>query len=106
MSSFKSDKDHGMLSGAERGTDRRHETTHVDHDRRKMADRRHMQFGVKFSTPGSLISLEDWLDANCSEPWKLVLLDMDSDLDRKDIQIMFTSEADKNKFVAHYSSQR
>lgn len=106
MSSLKSEQETGHMPGAERRADRRQATTHVDQDRRTSPDRRHMQYGIRFATSGSLITLEDWLYDNCAQPWKLVLLDMDSDLDRKEIQIMFTSEADKAKFVAKHSAKR
>lgn len=88
--------------GIERGEDRRQEHRDVEHDRRVAQDRRNIHFGVKFATTGSLITLEDWLDVHCSEAWRLVLLGMDDDLDRKEIQIMFASKADKDRFVANF----
>ncbi len=59
--------------------------------------------GVKFSTEGPLRTLEDWLDENCADSWKLVLLDLDAEFERKEVQIMFASKTDKDKFIAAYA---
>lgn len=106
MSSDTSKTGGSIQSGTERGDDRRQQSAPVDQERRHGVDRRELQYVVKFKTPGSLVAMEDWLEQNCSHGWKLVLLDMDSELDRKEIQIMFADKADKDKFVAAYSPRR
>ncbi len=103
MSGPKSDSGKSHDTGKERGDDRRVAQQDVTRDRRKESDRRDLRYGVKFVTSGSLVELEDWLDENCSESWRLVFLDMDESLDSKDVQIMFASKSDKDKFVATHS---
>jgi hypothetical protein len=89
--------------GKERGEDRRQEQQPVESNRREATDRRNARFGIKYVTLGSLIEIEDWLDDQCSGIWELVLLDMDDELERKEVQIMFEHKSDKEKFIAQYS---
>lgn len=58
---------------------------------------------MKFSTSGSLASLEDWLEENCTSNWNLVLLDLDDDFDKKVVQVMFANETDKTAFTANFA---
>ncbi len=89
--------------GRERGEDRRQEEQAVNDERRQSDDRRTLRYGIKLKTARSLGELEDWLDEHCSGLAQLVLLDMDDDLNHKDVQIMFEHKSDKEKFVSHYA---
>ena len=90
--------------GQERGEDRRQEHQNISDadDRRGDKDRRDTLFGVKLSTTSSLVDLEDLLDEECTDNWKIIFLGMDDEFDQKEVQIMFASKSDKENFVGSH----
>ena len=84
----------------EADSDRRQEQTAVPQEHRTEGERRKLVYGVQFTTGGSLLSIENWLDENCQGEWAAVLFDMDDDLIRKTINIMFELAEDRERFKA------
>jgi len=75
-----------------------------DADHRIIADRRHgsrrkLTCGILFSTPGAVGQVEDWLDEHCKGDWSLNIENMDDDLIKKSLKILFELETDKQRFV-------
>lgn len=68
--------------------------------------RRRTVYGVEYVTAGSLIDLEDWLDANCQGKWSLGLEGMDEKRVKKTVKILFEEEGDKQRFIAHFAKRR
>ncbi len=61
-----------------------------------------MHFGVRFATTRSVTVIEDFLDAECTGDWHVVLEDIDEDLTRKQVRLMFELEEDKNRFLERF----
>ena len=91
-------------TGLERGDDRRQEHQNIAdaEDRRSANDRRDTTFGVKLSTTTSLVDLQDLLEEECTDNWKIIFIDMDNKLYQKDVKIMFACERDKEYFIANH----
>lgn len=92
----------GVQEGTERGDERRQEQEDVSDDRRKDDDRRTTVFSMKLSTSASLVELEDMLDEECADDWNMIFLGMDDEFFKKNVQIMFVSEIDKNNFIENH----
>ena len=62
-----------------------------------------LKYGVKFKTNNSLIAMQNWLEDNCGKKWSLAIIDIDDDIDQKEVKLLFADETDKSKFVAYYT---
>jgi len=71
-------------------------------ERRKKQDRRAMGLNVPCTTSGSISNLEDWLEDNCKNDFKVVLEKIDDDMVKKHLIIMFKTETDRNTFLDKY----
>ena len=91
-------------AGEERGEDRRQEQQNIAEadDRRSANDRRDTLFGVNLTTTSSLVELEELLDEECTDNWKVIFLGMDDKFDQKEVRIMFARKSDKDHFVASH----
>ena len=92
------------LAGEERGDDRRQEHQDIADavERRVTKHRRETPFGVKLFTTSSLVELEELLDEECTDNWKVIFLGMDDKFDQKEVRIMFARKSDKDHFVASH----
>lgn len=68
-------------------------------------DRRRMSYGVLYTCYGTIGEVEDWLDDHCQEEFHLVIEEMDEDLIRKSLKIMFDSEVDKMLFINDFAKK-
>ncbi len=78
--------------------DRRHDFSGISQDRRTGDERRKLKYGIQFTTDGAINSVEEWLKEHCHGEWNIVLCDMDDDLVKKTIRIMFELSDDKELF--------
>ena len=92
--------------GKERRDERRTTGQDVVQDHRGEANRRKFRYGIKYVTVGSLVKLEDWLDKYCVDQCNIILIGMDDKLEKKEVQIMFITKADKDKFIEEYHKPR
>jgi len=75
-----------------------------DADRRSLADRRQgarrkLTCGVLYTTSGAVTEIEDWLEDNCQGDFSLGIEDMDDELIKKSLKILFELETDKQRFI-------
>jgi hypothetical protein len=96
-------------SGADRrsGEDRRQVSgTPANEERREVErrqeDRRRLAHGVRFATTGAVENVERWLRENCKGQWRIVLDDIDENLARKVLLVMFELPEEKQSFVAAF----
>lgn len=75
-------------------------------ERRKTSDRRKLSHGVAMTTSGSISRVSDWLAEYCEGQFSVGLNDIDEQLRKKKIHVMFELETDKTKFVQNFSSRR
>ena len=62
-----------------------------------------MVHGVLYTCYGAIGEVEDWLDDHCEGEFHLVIEEIDDDLVRKSLKIMFENEADKIVFVEQFA---
>ena len=65
---------------------------------RRSADRRVLRFGLLYTMSGPTSEAQDWLDDNCDGKWGMTLEDLDENLERKTIRVLFELESDKQNF--------
>ncbi|NQV84042.1 MAG: hypothetical protein HQ494_09505 [Rhodospirillales bacterium] len=65
-------------------------------------DRREILFSVICFTSGSIDTIEDWLDDNCEDEWRVVLQGVGEDLTRKKLNVMFKAKVDRAKFDNYF----
>jgi len=58
--------------------------------------------GVLYTCYGSLIDVEDWLDGHCQGAFSFAIDQIDEDLVKKTVRIMFELESDKALFISGY----
>ncbi len=68
-------------------------------------DRRKLVYGVLYNCYGAVGEVEDWLDDHCEGDFSLVIDELDDDLIRKALKIMFSDEADKKRFINEYAKK-
>jgi len=62
-----------------------------------------LRCGVILSTEGAISDVENWLKDHCAGDWELALEDMDEDLVKKSLKILFEREEDKLLFTASHA---
>ena len=67
-------------------------------DSRRSSDRRVLQHGLLFTLSGSTAVVEEWLEDHCDGRWNVTLEDLNEELDRTTIRVLFEIESDKQKF--------
>ncbi len=72
-------------------------------DSYKGNERRKMKHGVLYTCYGAIAEVEDWLDDQCEGDFHLVIEEIDDDLVRKSLKIMFEKETDKSVFVEQFA---
>jgi hypothetical protein len=91
----RSGEDRRQGPGAAAGDERRE-------GERRQEERRRLAHGVRFATTGSVENIERWLRENCQGEWNIVLDDIDENLARKVLLVMFEREQDKSSFLSEY----
>jgi hypothetical protein len=61
-----------------------------------------LRYGLIYSTNGAISDIEEWLEEFCVGKFQVALEDMDADLTKKSVRVMFENEADKMNFKAEY----
>ena len=86
---------------------REHQISVEENDRRGDGDdRRETPYSVNFLTTKTLVDLEKFLGEECTDKWRIIFLEMDSQLVEKRIQIMFANESDKENFIVNHSRSK
>lgn len=70
--------------------------------RRSEKKRRSITYDLTCSTSGSITEIEDWLDDHCEGKWKVILEDIDDDLVKKNLRVMFEYAEEREKFFRLY----
>ena len=70
--------------------------------RRLEKKRRSIPYDLTCSTSGSITEIEDWLDNHCEGKWKMILEDIDDDLVKKNLRVMFEYAEEREKFFRLY----
>jgi hypothetical protein len=67
-------------------------------DSGRSADRRILRHGLLYTMSGSTTVVEEWLEDHCDGRWYVMLEDLNEELDRTTIRVLFEIESDKQKF--------
>ena len=72
---------------------------------KKTAGSKGLSCGVEFKTSGSVVKVEEWLEANAVGKYTIGLGGIDDQSQEKTLIIMFQLESDKTSFLAKHSGQ-
>lgn len=63
-----------------------------------------LRIGLKFKTSASILTIENWMDANCKGEWEVEIVSINANLQKKTIAAYFETEEDRDAFKKAYSS--
>jgi hypothetical protein len=92
-------EDRRSLTGRGEGSEPADGDYQNDPAHRRSTDRRVLRYGLLYAMSRPVAEVEEWLDTHCDASWNVMLEDLDDNLERKTIRVLFELESDKQNFV-------